>query len=183
MKRVIFVFSVVFLSSFMLFVWPINFSYHFCLWLHDVYDDSEAAEMSNDNRNIDEMSEMSYKIDLEIVHTSGDKREIEEVDNQVIEVISDLVDRVEEILTKKSQEKKRYKRYRTEESRKQRDIEKHPLLPGCSSTYSKQCSKNFTEEVRARINKYYWNVSSKDMQTQRMSQMIETCTPSRHSLI
>ena len=40
------------------------------LQLHDVYDDSEAAEMSDDNTNIDEMFKISYKIDLEIVNTS-----------------------------------------------------------------------------------------------------------------
>ena len=74
--------------------------------------------MSDDNTNIDEISEMSYKIDFDIVNTSGSKRKIEEVDNQVNEVISDLVDRAEEILTRKPQQKKRYKKYRTEESRK-----------------------------------------------------------------
>ena len=112
--------------------------------------------MSDDNITIDEMSEMSYKIDL--------KRKIEKVDNQVSEVISDLVDTAEESLTQKPQQKKRYKRYRTEESIKQRDTENHLLLPGCSSTSSKQCSKKFTEESRARINKYYWNMSPKEMQ-------------------
>ena len=74
--------------------------------------------MSDDNTNIDEISEMSYKIDFDIVNTSGSKRKIEEVDNQVNEVISDLVDRAEEILTRKPQQKKRYKKYRTKESRK-----------------------------------------------------------------
>ena len=135
--------------------------------------------MSDDNPNIDEMSKMSYKIDLEIVNTPGNKKEIEEVDNQVTEVISGLVDRVEESLTQKPQQKKHYKRYRTEKSRKQTNIENHPLLPGCFFNCSKQCSKNFTEEVRARVNKYCWNMSSKEMQMQWMSQMIETCTPSR----
>ena len=53
------------------------------------------------------MSEMSYKIDLEIVNTSGNKKKIEEVGNQVSEVISDLVDRVEESLTQKPKQKKR----------------------------------------------------------------------------
>ena len=71
------------------------------------------------------------------------KGQIEEADNQVSEVISDLVDRAEEILTQNPQQKKRYKIYRTEESRKQRGIENHPLLPGCSSTCSKQYSKKF----------------------------------------
>ena len=75
------------------------------------------------------MSEMSYKIDLEIVNTSGNKKKIEEVGNQVSEVISDLVDRVEESLTQKPKQKKRWKRYRTEESMKQKDIKNHPLLP------------------------------------------------------
>ena len=135
--------------------------------------------MFDDNTNIDEMSAMFYKIDLEIVNTSGNKRKVEEVDNQVIEVISDLVDRAEESFTQKPNKKKLYKRYRTEERRKQRGIESHPLLRGCSSTCSKQCSKDFTEEVRARINKYYWNMSLKEMQMQWMSQMIETCIPSR----
>ena len=135
--------------------------------------------MSDDNTNIDEMSKMSYKIDLEIVNTPGNKKEIEEVDNQVSEVISGLVDRVEESLTQKPQQKKHYKRYRTEKSRKQTNIENHSLLPGCFFNCSKQCSKNFTEEVRARVNKYCWNMSSKEMQMQWMSQMIETCTPSR----
>ena len=88
-----------------------------------------------------------------------------------------MVDRAEEILTQKTQQKKRYKRYRTEESRKQRDIENHPLLPASSSTCSKQCSKNFAEQVRTRINKYYWNMPSKEMQMQWMLQIIETCTP------
>ena len=68
--------------------------------------------------------------------------------------MSNLVDRVEVILTQKPQQKKRYKRYRNAESRKQRGIENHPLLPGFFSICSKQCSKHFTVEVRARINKY-----------------------------
>ena len=57
--------------------------------------------MSDDNTNIDEMSEISYRINLEIVHTSRNKRKIEEVDNQVSEVISDLVDKVKESLAQK----------------------------------------------------------------------------------
>ena len=57
--------------------------------------------MSDDNTNIDEMSEISYRINLEIVHTSRNKRKIEEVDNQVSEVISDLVDKVKESLALK----------------------------------------------------------------------------------
>ena len=39
--------------------------------------------MTDDNTNIDEMPEMSCKIDLEIVNTSGNKRKIEEVDNKL----------------------------------------------------------------------------------------------------
>ena len=58
------------------------------------------------------MSEMSYKIDLEIVNTSRNKRKTKVVDNQV-----------EESLTLKFQQKKCYKRYRTQESREQRDNE------------------------------------------------------------
>ena len=76
---------------------------------------------------------MFYKIDLEIVSTSRNKRKTEEVDNQVNEVISDLVDKVEESLPQKPQHKKRYKRYTTQESGKQRSVENHPLLSGCSS--------------------------------------------------
>ena len=155
-----------------------NFSSHFFLQSDDVYNESEAVEIHYDNTNIDKMSEMSYKIDFEIVNTSGNKKKIEEVDNQVSEVILDLVDRVEESLTQNPQQKKGYKRYKTEENRKQRDSENHPLLPGCSSTFSKQCSNNFTEKVRAQINKYCWNMSSKEMQMQWMSPVIETCTPS-----
>ena len=52
-----------------------------------VYNDSEAAETSDDNTDIDEMSEMSYKINLEIVNTFRNKRKIdEEVDNQISKV-------------------------------------------------------------------------------------------------
>ena len=65
--------------------------------------------MSDDNTNIDEMSEISYRINLEVVNTSRNKRKIEEVDNQVSEVISDLVDKVKEILAQKHQQKKRNK--------------------------------------------------------------------------
>ena len=65
--------------------------------------------MSDDNTNIDEMSEISYRINLEIVNTSRNKRKIEEVDNQVSEVISYLVDKVRESLAQKHQEKKRNK--------------------------------------------------------------------------
>ena len=52
------------------------------------------------------MSEMSYKIDLEIVNTSRNKRKTKVVDNQVNEAISDLVVKVEESLTLKFQQKK-----------------------------------------------------------------------------
>ena len=55
--------------------------------------------MSDDNMNIDKISEMSYKIDLEIANTFENKRKIEEVNNQESEVISEVVDRAEEILT------------------------------------------------------------------------------------
>ena len=55
--------------------------------------------MSDDNMNIDKISEMSYKIDLEIANTFENKRKIEEVNNQESEVISEAVDRAEEILT------------------------------------------------------------------------------------
>ena len=79
-----------------------------------------------------------YKIDLEIKNTSRNKSKIEEVGNQVSNIV-DFVDKVEESLTQKPQQKKCYKRYRTEESRKQRDIENHLLLSGCSSTCLKQC--------------------------------------------
>ena len=65
--------------------------------------------MSDDNTNIDEMSEISYRINLEIVNTSRNKRKIEEVDNQVSEVISYLVDKVRESLAQKYQQKKRNK--------------------------------------------------------------------------
>ena len=52
-----------------------------------VYNDSEAAKTSDDNTDIDEMSEMSYKINLEIINTFRNKRKIdEEVDNQISEV-------------------------------------------------------------------------------------------------
>ena len=57
--------------------------------------------MSDDNTNIDEMSEISYRINLEIVNTSRNKRKFEEFDNQVSEVISDLVDKVKESLAQK----------------------------------------------------------------------------------
>ena len=53
--------------------------------------------MSDDNMNIDKISEMSYKIDLEIANTFENKRKIEEVNNQESEVISEVVDRAEEI--------------------------------------------------------------------------------------
>ena len=65
--------------------------------------------MSDDNTNIDEMSEISYRINLEIVNTSRNKRKIEEVDNQVSEVISYLVDKVRESLAQKHQQKKQNK--------------------------------------------------------------------------
>ena len=55
--------------------------------------------MSDDNMNIDKISEMSYKIDLDIANTFENKRKIEEVNNQESEVISEVVDRAEEILT------------------------------------------------------------------------------------
>ena len=55
--------------------------------------------MSDDNMNIDKISEMSYKIDLEIANTFENKRKIEGVNNQESEVISEVVDRAEEILT------------------------------------------------------------------------------------
>ena len=74
--------------------------------------------MSDDNTNI----EMSYKINLEIVNNSRNKTKIAEVDNQIGEVISDLVDKVEESLTQKPQQKKRFKRYRTQESRKKETL-------------------------------------------------------------
>ena len=79
-----------------------------------------------------------YKIDLEIKNTSRNKSKIEEVGNQVSNIV-DFVDKVEESQTQKPQQKKCYKRYRTQESRKQRDIENHLLLSGCSSTGLKQC--------------------------------------------
>ena len=60
-----------------------------------------------------------YKIDLEIKNTSRNKSKIEEVGNQVSNIV-DFVDKVEESLTQKPQQKKCYKRYRTEESRKWR---------------------------------------------------------------
>ena len=62
----------------------------------------------SDNANIDEMSDMSYKIDLDIINTSRNKRKIEEVDNQIGKVISNLVDKVKESLTQKLQLKKCY---------------------------------------------------------------------------
>ena len=68
-----------------------------------------------------------YKIDLEIKNTFRSKSKIEEVGNQVSNIV-DFVDKVEESLTQKPQE-----------SRKQRDIENHPLLSGCSSICLKQC--------------------------------------------
>ena len=46
------------------------------------------------------MSERSYKIDIDIVNTSRNKRKIQEINNQVSEVISDLVDRTENILAR-----------------------------------------------------------------------------------
>ena len=55
--------------------------------------------MSDDNMNIDKISEMSYKIDLEIANTFENKRKIDEVNSEVSEVISEVVDRAEEILT------------------------------------------------------------------------------------
>ena len=61
--------------------------------------------MSDDNMNIDKISEMSYKIDLEIANTFENKRKIEEVNNQESEVISEVVDRAEEILTQSSAQK------------------------------------------------------------------------------
>lgn len=76
---------------------------------------------------------MFCKIDLEIVSTSRNKRKTEEVDNQVNEVISDFVDKAEESLPQKTQHKKRYTRYSTQESGKQRNVENHALLSGCSS--------------------------------------------------
>ena len=87
------------------------------------------------------MSEMSYKIDLEIVNTFRNKRKTKVVDNQVNEAISDLVVKVEESLTLKFQQKKCYKRYRTQESREQRDNESHPLLSGCSFTTQSSAQK------------------------------------------
>ena len=50
------------------------------------------------------------------------------------------------------------------------------LLFLSKSSCSKQCSKYFPEEVRSQINKYYWNISSNEMQMQWMLQMIKTCT-------
>ena len=74
--------------------------------------------------------------------------------------------------------KKKYKRYQTSESRRQRDVEKYPLLPGCPSTCSKKCSENLSEDVRGKIHKHYWELT-KEMQMQWMSHMIEIAPPSR----
>lgn len=76
-------------------------SFPLFLYLQDDYDDSEPVKMS-DNTNIDEMSEMSYKVDLEIINTSRNKRKIEEVHNQVSKVISDLEDWVEKNFNSKT---------------------------------------------------------------------------------
>ena len=76
-------------------------SFPLFLYLQDDYDDSEPVKMS-DNTNIDEMSEMSYKVDLEIINTSRNKRKIEEVHNQVSKVISDLEDWVEKKINSKT---------------------------------------------------------------------------------
>lgn len=76
-------------------------SFPLFLYLQDDYDDSEPVKMS-DNTNIDEMSEMSYKVDLEIINTSRNKRKIEEVHNQVSKVISDLEDWVEKKFNSKT---------------------------------------------------------------------------------
>ena len=148
MKCVIFTFSEAFVMLFYA-ITTYKFFFSLFLWFHALYNDSEAAEISDDNTNIDKMSEMSYKINLEIVNTSRDKKKIKAVENQVSEVITDWVHKVEESLTQKPKQKKRYRRYRTQERRKQRDTENHPLLSGCSSTCSKQCSKCFTEKVRS----------------------------------
>ena len=79
-----------------------KFFFSLFLWLHVLYNDSEAAEMSDDNTNIDKMSEMSYKINLEIINTSRDKKKIKAVENQVSEVITDRVHKVEKSLTHKT---------------------------------------------------------------------------------
>ena len=76
-------------------------SFPLFLYLQDDDDDSEPVKMS-DNTNIDEMSEMSYKVDLEIINTSRNKRKIEEVHNQVSKVISDLEDWVEKNFNSKT---------------------------------------------------------------------------------
>jgi hypothetical protein len=106
----------------------------------------------------------------EVTNISGSKRRLEvdgEINDfasnlvaEVNDVVSNLVSKVEEASFQNlPQEKKRYKRYKTAESRQQRDIENHPLLPGCPSSCPKKCSKNFTEDVRAKINQYYWGLS------------------------
>lgn len=74
-------------------------SFPLFLYLQDDYDDSEPVKMS-DNTNIDEMSEMSYKVDLEIINTSRNKRKIEEVHNQVSKV--DFKDWVEKKFNSKT---------------------------------------------------------------------------------
>ena len=58
--------------------------------------------MTGDNTIIDEMYRISYKIDREIVNISRNKRKFEKVDKQVSEVISDLVDKVEQTPTEKT---------------------------------------------------------------------------------
>ena len=58
--------------------------------------------MTGDNTIIDEMCGISYKIDREIVNISRNKRKFEKVDKQVSEVISDLVDKVEQTPTEKT---------------------------------------------------------------------------------
>ena len=98
---------------------------------------------------------------------------------EVNDVVSNLVSKVEEAsIQNLVHEKKRYKRYKTAESRQQRDIENHPLLPGCPSTCPKKCSENFTEDVRAKINQYYWGLS-KQMQIQWISHLVEVSDTSR----
>ena len=102
MKRVIFAFSVAFVMILYAFLMTYKFFFPLFLQLHDVYNDSEAAEMTGDNTIIDEMYGISYNIDREIVNISRNKRKFEKVDKQVSEVISDLVDKVEQTPTEKT---------------------------------------------------------------------------------
>ena len=50
------------------------------------------------------------------------------------------------------------KRCRMQEDRTKRDLEEHPLMPGCNTCKRKKCPKNIGEEVRSKLNSTFWKL-------------------------